>query len=318
MTLYVRLWYMRVLITGAAGFIGSHLTDRFLSGGDTVIGIDNLSTGSLVNLKNALQHPKFTFYEHDVTSPYDFDVDLILNFACPASPIHYQRTPIQTLLTSLIGTINALNLALKTKAILVHASTSEVYGDPEISPQPETYLGKVNPIGPRACYDEGKRAAETVIFDFIRVHDLDARVIRIFNTYGPRMAVDDGRVVSNFIVAALTNKPITIFGDGIQSRSFCFVDDTVEAIIKMAGLAKRPETPINIGNPNEISMLSLSSQILNLCESSAPLVNLPLPIDDPKQRCPDIALAIKTLGWEPKVDLEAGLIMTRDYFKSIV
>lgn len=309
---------MRVLITGAAGFIGSHLTDRFLSSGNSVIGIDNLSTGSLVNLEFALQNPDFTFYQHDVTEPYEYDVDLILNFACPASPIHYQRTPIQTLLTSLIGTINALNLALKTNATLVHASTSEVYGDPEISPQSESYLGKVNPIGPRACYDEGKRAAETVIFDFIRVHDLDARVVRIFNTYGPRMAVDDGRVVSNFLVAALTNKPITIFGEGLQSRSFCFVDDTVEAIVRMSELTERPDTPINVGNPNEISMLSLSSQILSLCESSAPLVNLPLPIDDPRQRCPDITLAMKTLAWKPNVGLETGLIKTRDYFKSIL
>ena len=191
---------MRVLITGAAGFIGSHLTERFLNAGETVIGIDNLSTGSLVNLETAMQNPNFTFVEWDVTSPYDFDVDLILNFACPASPVHYQRTPIQTLLTSLLGTINALDLALKNGAVLVHASTSEVYGDPDVSPQPESYLGKVNPIGPRACYDEGKRAAETAVYDYIRIHGLDARVVRIFNTYGPRMAVNDGRVVSNFIV----------------------------------------------------------------------------------------------------------------------
>ena len=309
---------MRVLITGAAGFIGSHLTDRFLDRGDVVIGIDNLSTGSLRNLKGAIQNPNFTFHQHDVTTPYDFKVDLILNFACPASPVHYQRTPIQTLLTSLIGTINALDLALKNCAILVHASTSEVYGDPEISPQPESYLGKVNPIGPRACYDEGKRAAETAIYDFIRVHDIDARVVRIFNTYGPRMAVNDGRVVSNFIVSALTGGPITMFGDGNQSRSFCFVDDTVEAIMRLSELKDRPNSPINVGNPNEISIRTLSTQVLKICNSDSPLISLPLPIDDPKQRCPEISLAKRLLDWAPNVDLEEGLKKTSDYFISVL
>jgi UDP-glucuronate decarboxylase len=309
---------MRVLITGAAGFIGSHLTDRFLDRGDVVIGIDNLSTGSLSNLENALQNPNFTFHQHDVTMPYDFKVNLILNFACPASPVHYQRTPIQTLLTSLIGTINALDLALKNCAILVHASTSEVYGDPEISPQPESYLGKVNPIGPRACYDEGKRAAETAIYDFIRVHDIDARVVRIFNTYGPRMAVNDGRVVSNFIVSALTGRPITMFGDGNQSRSFCFVDDTVEAIIRLSQLKDRPNSPINVGNPNEISIMTLSTQVLKICNSDSPLISLPLPIDDPKQRCPEISLAKRLLDWTPNVALEEGLKKTSDYFVSVL
>jgi UDP-glucuronate decarboxylase len=309
---------MRVLVTGAAGFIGSHLTDSFLGRGDRVIGIDNLSTGNLSNLSNALQNPNFTFYQHDVTIPFEYDVDLILNFACPASPVHYQRTPIQTLLTSLIGTVNALNLALKSKAVLVHASTSEVYGDPEISPQPETYLGKVNPIGPRACYDEGKRAAETAIFDYIRVHDIDARVVRIFNTYGPRMAVEDGRVVSNFIVSALTGSPITIFGDGGQSRSFCYVDDTVDAIVKMANLKKRPDGPINVGNPNEISMLTLANMALEICEAKSTLSTHPLPIDDPKQRCPDITKAREILEWKPEVALIDGLSRTRDYFKSVL
>ncbi len=306
------------MITGAAGFIGSHLTDRFLDRGDVVIGIDNLSTGSLSNLENALQNPNFTFHQHDVTMPYDFKVNLILNFACPASPVHYQRTPIQTLLTSLIGTINALDLALKNCAILVHASTSEVYGDPEISPQPESYLGKVNPIGPRACYDEGKRAAETAIYDFIRVHDIDARVVRIFNTYGPRMAVNDGRVVSNFIVSALTGRPITMFGDGNQSRSFCFVDDTVEAIIRLSQLKDRPNSPINVGNPNEISIMTLSTQVLKICNSDSPLISLPLPIDDPKQRCPEISLAKRLLDWTPNVALEEGLKKTSDYFVSVL
>jgi UDP-glucuronate decarboxylase len=309
---------MRVLVTGAAGFIGSHLTDRLLDRGDVVIGIDNLSTGSLNNLNKALRNPSFSFFDHDVTIPFDYDVDLILNFACPASPVHYQSTPIQTLLTSLIGTINALNLALRSNAIFVHASTSEVYGDPEISPQPETYLGKVNPIGPRACYDEGKRAAETAIFDFIRVHDIDARVVRIFNTYGPRMAVEDGRVVSNFLVSALTGTPITIFGDGGQSRSFCYVDDTVEAIMKMANLNQRPDGPINIGNPNEISMLTLANLALEVCEASSTLTTHPLPVDDPKQRCPDIKKAREILEWGPEVALRDGLLRTRDYFKTVL
>jgi UDP-glucuronate decarboxylase len=232
--------------------------------------------------------------------------------------VHYQRTPIQTLLTSLIGTINALELAQRSNAILVHASTSEVYGDPEISPQPETYLGKVNPIGPRACYDEGKRAAETAIFDFIRVHDIDARVVRIFNTYGPRMAVEDGRVVSNFLVSALTKTPITIFGDGGQSRSFCYVDDTVEAIMRMADLKQRPDGPINIGNPNEISMLTLANLALEICEADSKLSSHPLPVDDPKQRCPDISKAHDVLGWAPKVALRDGLSRTRDYFKTVL
>jgi UDP-glucuronate decarboxylase len=310
--------YMRVLITGAAGFIGSHLTDRFLLAGDSVIGLDNLSTGDLINLENAMLNPNFTFVEWDVTSPYNFDVDLILNFACPASPVHYQRTPIQTLLTSLIGTVNALDLALKSNAVLVHASTSEVYGDPEISPQPESYLGKVNPIGPRACYDEGKRAAETAIYDYIRVHNIDARVVRIFNTYGPRMAVNDGRVVSNFIVSALTNAPISIYGDGSQSRSFCYVDDTVEAIIRMSKLENCPNSPVNIGNPNEISMMTLSSHVRKICNSQSTLVSLPLPIDDPKQRCPEISLAKNLLGWSPSIDLEVGLKKTSEYFISVL
>lgn len=309
---------MRVLVTGAAGFIGSHLTDRFLERGDEVVGIDNLSTGSLNNLSEALRNSRFSFFDHDVTVPFDHDVDLILNFACPASPVHYQRTPIQTLLTSLIGTINALDLALRSNAVLVHASTSEVYGDPEISPQPETYLGKVNPIGPRACYDEGKRAAETAIFDFIRVHDIDARVVRIFNTYGPRMAVKDGRVVSNFLVSALTETPITIFGDGGQSRSFCYVDDTVDAIVRMAELKQRPDGPINIGNPNEISMLTLANLALEICQTSSALSTYPLPVDDPKQRCPDIKKAQDILEWAPKVALRDGLMKTRDYFKTVL
>jgi UDP-glucuronate decarboxylase len=217
-----------------------------------------------------------------------------------------------------MGTINALDLALKNRAILVHASTSEVYGDPEISPQPESYLGKVNPIGPRACYDEGKRAAETAIYDYIRVHDIDARVVRIFNTYGPRMAVNDGRVVSSFVVSALTGAPITMFGDGSQSRSFCFVDDTVDAVIRMSTLDDRPNSPINVGNPNEISIMALSSYVLRICNSDSPLISLPLPVDDPKQRCPEISLAENLLDWTPRVNLEMGLKKTMDYFSSVL
>jgi UDP-glucuronate decarboxylase len=309
---------MRVLITGAAGFLGSHLVDIYLSQNNTVIGLDNLSTGSISNISEALKNSRFEFVEADVTNEFFFDVDLILNFACPASPIHYQKTPIQTLLTSFQGTINCLNLALKLKVPLVHASTSEVYGDPTVSPQNESYVGNVNPIGPRACYDEGKRAAETAIFDYIRVHDIDARVMRIFNTYGPRMAVNDGRVVSNFIVAALQKESIRIYGEGNQTRSFCYVSDTVEAAIKLAALDKRPEGPINIGNPNEMSMLQLAKTVIASCKSTSKLEFLQLPIDDPKQRCPDIGKAETSLNWSPKISLEAGLEKTIAYFEDVL
>jgi UDP-glucuronate decarboxylase len=309
---------MKILITGAAGFLGSHLSTQMVALGHDVLGIDDLSTGSLTNLIHLENSANFDFIEHDVREPFLTQQDLILNFACPASPVHYQRTPIQTLLTSLVGTVNALDLALKSNAVLVHASTSEVYGDPEISPQPESYLGKVNPIGPRACYDEGKRAAETAIYDYIRVHSIDARVVRIFNTYGPRMAVNDGRVVSNFIVSALTNAPISIYGDGSQSRSFCYVDDTVDAIIRMSKLENRPNSPVNIGNPNEISMMTLSSRVRKICNSQSTLISLPLPIDDPKQRCPEISLAKNLLGWSPSIDLEVGLKKTSEYFISVL
>ena len=309
---------MRVLVTGAAGFIGSHLTMRYLNSGHDVIGLDNLSTGSNSNLSEARNSPRFQFIEHDVTNAFDIHADLIFNLACPASPVHYQKSPVQTLLTSFIGTINCLELAKSTGARLVHASTSEVYGDPEVSPHTEDYVGAVNPIGPRACYDEGKRAAETAIFDYKRIYDLDARVIRIFNTYGPRMQENDGRVVSNFMVSALRGHPLTVYGDGKQTRSFCYVDDTVTAFVKMAELAKAPDTPINIGNPNEISMTKLASLILELTDSPSEISSFPLPQDDPKQRCPDISKAHEILNWSPNIGLIDGLNRTRDYFREII
>jgi UDP-glucuronate decarboxylase len=309
---------MRVLITGAAGFLGSHLVDWYLKHDHMVIGIDNLSTGSIENLSGALTNQNFRFLEMDVTTPYSFDVDLILNFACPASPVHYQLTPIETLKTSILGTLNALELCRETGARLVQASTSEVYGDPDVSPQKEDYVGRVNPNGPRACYDEGKRAAETAIYDYIRIYDLDVRVMRIFNTYGPRMAIDDGRVVSNFLVAALNGDPITIYGDGLQTRSFCYVSDTISGAIAIASTSERPISPVNIGNPHEMTMLELAQQSLRLTSSTSLLEFHELPIDDPKQRCPDISLAKGILEWYPKVELIEGLTQTADYFRRVL
>jgi len=309
---------MKILLTGAAGFLGSHLSRKLLYEGHQVIGLDDLSTGSLQNVEPFLNNPNFEFINADVRTPVDLEIDAILNFACPASPIHYQADPVRTIETNFIGIINMLHLAKKRNAILLQASTSEVYGDPDRSPQAEEYWGNVNPIGIRSCYDEGKRAAETLCFDYKRQYGVDTRVIRIFNTYGPNMAIADGRVVSNFIIQALRNEPITIFGDGKQSRSFCFVDDLIDGIYKVLLLDKNPETPINLGNPHEFTMLELAEQIVTQNYSKSKIVMRPLPIDDPKHRCPDIRRAIELLQWEPKVPLAEGLIRTANYFKAIL
>ncbi len=309
---------MKVLITGAAGFLGSHLTKKFLGLGHEVIGIDDLSTGSATNLEGCATNKNFSFFKHDVRTPYDFQVDAILNFACPASPKHYQSDPVRTIETNFLGIVHALHLARRINAIVIQASTSEVYGDPEVSPQPETYWGNVNPIGIRSCYDEGKRAAETLCFDYRRQYAVDARVIRIFNTYGPFMAVGDGRVVSNFVVQALQNKPITLYGNGEQTRSFCFVDDLVDGIVKVLELESNANTPINLGNPREYSMLELAQTVKRLCNSDSEFSYLPLPEDDPRQRCPDISIAEELLLWKPKILLEEGVLETIQYFKKVL
>lgn len=309
---------MKILLTGSAGFLGSHIANKLIQEGHTVIGLDDLSTGSLSNLDGLLQHERFTFVEHDVRLPYHASVDAILNFACPASPVHYQADPVRTIETNFLGIINLLHLAKTTGAIILQASTSEVYGDPEESPQREEYWGNVNPIGIRSCYDEGKRAAETLCFDYKRQYGVDARVIRIFNTYGPNMAEGDGRVVSNFIVQALRNEPITIYGEGTQSRSFCYVDDLVEGIYKFLTLEHGVDTPINLGNPNEFTMLELAELVIASTGSSSQLVKLPLPLDDPRQRRPDISKAISILGWQPRIELTEGIERTSSYFSKII
>lgn len=305
---------MKILLTGAAGFLGSHLTTRLLASGHEVIGLDDLSTGSLNNLTGALSNSSFTFVEHDVREPFKADVEAILNFACPASPKNYQIDPVRTIETNFLGIINMLHLARESGARLVQASTSEVYGDPSVSPQPESYWGNVNPIGIRSCYDEGKRAAETLCFDYKRQYGVDTRVVRIFNTYGPNMAVGDGRVVSNFIVQALQGHPITIYGDGSQTRSFCFVSDLVEGIYSMLTADRPIDTPINLGNPGEFSMLELAEKVVSITKSKSAIVFEPLPQDDPRQRKPDISLAQSILGWRPLVDLESGITKTAEYF----
>jgi len=307
---------MKILITGAAGFLGSHLTKEALDQGHQVLGLDDFSTGSRQNIERLSPRPGFEFLEHDVRTPFYAKVDAILNFACPASPRNYQLDPVRTIETNFLGIINMLHLAKQTGAKILQASTSEVYGDPTISPQPETYWGNVNPIGIRSCYDEGKRAAETLCFDYKRQYGIDARVIRIFNTYGPNMAVGDGRVVSNFIVQALQGKPITIYGDGSQTRSFCYVSDLIDGILKVLALTDNPHTPINLGNPTEFSMLQLASKVIEITKSKSTLVFEPLPLDDPRQRRPDISQAKSILGWEPKVSLGSGIEMTAEYFKS--
>ena len=307
---------MRVLITGVAGFLGSHLATKFISEGHIVIGIDDFSTGSKKNLENLLHEERFTLFEHDVRNEINQDVDLILNFACPASPKAYQLDPVKTIETSFLGIMNLCKLAKLTGARLIQASTSEVYGDPLENPQRESYWGNVNPIGIRSCYDEGKRAAETICFDYKRQYGIDVKVIRIFNTYGPNMSVDDGRVVSNFINQALRNEPITVYGDGSQTRSLCYVSDLVEGIYKISTLEKSVNTPINLGNPNEYSMYELAKKVISLSKSTSKIINLPLPADDPRQRKPDITLANKILDWYPKIHIEDGLLKTIDYFSN--
>lgn len=309
---------MRILLTGAAGFLGSHLSRRLLDEGHEVIGLDDLSTGSFKNLEFTSGNKKFTFVEHDIRNPFFTPVDGILNFACPASPKHYQSDPVRTIETNFLGIINMLHLSKQTGARLLQASTSEVYGDPAISPQVESYWGNVNPIGIRSCYDEGKRAAETLCFDYKRQYGLDIRVNRIFNTYGPNMSHDDGRVVSNFIVQALQNQPISIYGDGLQTRSFCYVSDLVDAIYLTFLHDKSLETPVNIGNPNEFTMIELAQSIIRISGSRSKLEFHDLPQDDPKQRRPDISKAQSILGWSPSVFLEEGLQKTISYFKSVL
>ena len=309
---------MRTLVTGGAGFLGSHLCERLLKDGHEVVALDNLFTGRKLNIAHLMGHANFEFVRHDVIDPFKYEVDQIYNLACPASPPHYQYNPIKTIKTSVMGAINCLGLAKRTKARVFQASTSEVYGDPQIHPQPESYWGHVNPIGKRSCYDEGKRCAETLFFDYHRENKVDIRVIRIFNTYGPRMHEADGRVVSNFIVQALRGQDITIYGDGSQTRSFCYVDDLIEGFLRFMA---QTETvgPMNCGNPGEFTMRELAELTLNLVGGKSKIVHQPLPADDPKQRRPDITLAKKILGgWEPKVSLEEGLGRTIAYFKTRV
>lgn len=308
----------KVLVTGGAGFLGSHLCDRLIERGDEVLCVDNLFTGTKANIAHLLSHPRFEFMRADITFPLYVEVDEIYNLACPASPIHYQFDPVQTTKTSVVGAINMLGLAKRVKAKILQASTSEIYGDPEIHPQVESYRGCVNPIGIRACYDEGKRCAETLFFDYHRQHKLPIKVMRIFNTYGTRMHPNDGRVVSNFIIQALRGEDISIYGDGSQTRSFCYVDDLIDGMIKL--MDSRPDFtgPVNIGNPSEFSILELANEILRLTHSKSKLIFHPLPQDDPKQRKPDITLAQKELDWTPKVALKEGLKHTIEYFETIL
>lgn len=308
----------RVLVTGGAGFLGSHLCEKLLDGSTEVICLDNLFTGQKSNIAAIQQHPDFEFIRHDITVPISLEVDEIYNLACPASPVHYQHDPVQTLKTCVLGAINMLDLAKRLGAKILQSSTSEIYGDPEVHPQPEWYRGKVNPIGPRSCYDEGKRCAETLFFDYRRQHGLDIKVIRIFNTYGPRMHPDDGRVVSNFIVQALKKEDITIFGDGTQTRSFCYVDDQIEGMIRT--MEKGPEFtgPVNIGNPDEFTILKLAEKVISRCASPSKIIHMPLPTDDPQQRKPDINYAKEELSWVPQVSLEEGLKKTVPYFQDVL
>ncbi len=308
----------RILITGVAGFLGSHLSQRLLSDGHDVLCVDNFYTGTKDNIIHLLDNPKFELMRHDITFPLYVEVDEIYNLACPASPIHYQYDPVQTTKTSVHGAINMLGLAKRTKARILQASTSEVYGNPKVHPQPESYLGNVSTTGPRACYDEGKRCAETLFFDYYRQHGLGIRVARIFNTYGPRMQANDGRVVSNFIVQALKGEAITLYGDGQQTRSFCYVDDLIDGLVKLMEAADEVTGPMNLGNPDEFTIAQLAETIVRLTGAASSPVFKPLPTDDPMQRCPDIALAKTKLGWQPTVPLEEGLVKTIEYFQGVL
>lgn len=308
----------RILVTGGSGFLGSHLCEKLLNKGYDVLCVDNFFTGSKQNIAHLLVHPYFELLRHDITFPLFVEVDEIYNLACPASPVHYQFDPVQTTKTSVVGSINMLGLAKRTKAKILQASTSEVYGDPEVHPQVEEYKGAVNPIGPRACYDEGKRCAETLFFDYQRQHNVDIRVVRIFNTYGPKMHPNDGRVVSNFIVQALQNKPITIYGDGSQTRSFCYVDDLIEGMIAMMENPHGICGPINLGTPSEFTILELAQKVLQYTHSKSEIIYKPLPQDDPMQRKPDITKAKRDLGWEPSIELDEGLNQTIAYFRTLL
>jgi len=319
----------RILVTGGAGFIGSHLSERLLNDGHEVLCLDNYFTGTKKNISHLLTHPHFELVIHDVTQPILLEVDWIFNLACPASPIHYQYNPVKTIKVNVLGALNMLGLAKRVRARVMQASTSEIYGDPETHPQREEYWGNVNPIGKRSCYDEGKRVAETLFFDYLRQNNVDIKVVRIFNTYGPRMRPDDGRVISNFITEAINNKPITIYGDGKQTRSFCYIDDMIEGMIRMmdyeTGEHKRERNytkpylsgfsgPINLGNPNEVSIISIAKRIIDMLDSKSEIIFEKLPDDDPRRRCPDISKAKNYLEWQPKVSLEKGLKKTIDYF----
>ncbi len=306
----------RILVTGGAGFLGSFLCQRLLEDGHDVLCVDNYFTGSRDNVLHLMDDPRFELLRHDVTFPLYVEVDQVYNLACPASPIHYQFDPVQTVKTNVHGAINMLGLAKRTRARIFQASTSEVYGDPSLHPQPEHYRGNVNPIGPRACYDEGKRCAETLFFDYHRQYGIDIRVARIFNTYGPRMHPNDGRVVSNFIVQALKNEPVTLYGDGSQTRSFCYVEDLIEGFVRLMAAPMDPVMPVNLGNPGEFTVRQLAEMVIELTGSRSKLVFLPLPADDPVQRRPDITKAREMLGWEPKVQLREGLARTIEYFSS--
>jgi UDP-glucuronate decarboxylase len=307
---------MRILVTGASGFLGSHFAEKYLDKGHEILAVDNFFTGNRANIRHLMDNPNFELLRHDVTQPLIVEVDAIANFACPASPVQYQKFPVQTIKTSILGITNMLGLAKRLNIKIMQASTSEVYGDPTISPQTETYWGNVNPIGIRACYDEGKRVAETIMFDYNRQYGTKIKIARIFNTYGPRMSLDDGRVVTNFVGQALRNQPITIYGDGLQTRSFCFVDDLINGLSTLFDSNENVKGPINIGNPREFTMLELANLVIKLTNSKSELIFTTLPQDDPKQRKPDITKAKEVLGWSPEVALEDGLVKTIEYLKT--